>query len=688
MRRLVVFVLLLCAASLPLLAQKKPASKPPQPVTLDKLAIPRDHPRILMTQADLPALREKITREPWSTHWQGVIARSVGGGRRGLDPKDPFNQYGQQPRCFMLTETLECSAMHALLSEDKEPAEALSAFLEAYDPEPIEKLLTPTDFMPHGEFLEGFATCYDWAYPVITEGARAKLRAIIERHAGINYSGFIGKKSWEATNEANNHSMAAMGAVGLSGLALWHENPDAPKWAAMARDKLKAYFEQSFDLDGAGYEGNLYGPFGTARILPFQSAIVRYGHEDVLANGKLDAMVDQWIAEIAPGGKQMLPLNDTDGFFPRWPGITYLYDASKHGNGRARWLWEGFQNRFVGSGGHTAPYALLYDDPEIKPVAPKQLVRFTRGRGLLTVRTGWEENDFLASFEAGERRGGCHCQADHGHFLIFARGQWLAADTGYSNKIEPDSPNQTIGHNGVLIDGKGMAISGNGGIVEAEMKQVLTFKSFVCAQADLSKAYGKGGYNAMKQCTRVFLCMTRELEAKAAKDDKGETATSSEGPEGTYIVVIDLFNKDGAKHDFTFLLHGNKESTFEAEKDRAVHKIGEAALDIVPCGFEDDAVKFETVKFPSGSFGEHPLLKATRSGKSYMALTVLAPRAASDEPVKVTKSRRGGKLIVSVERGNRLDEFTLSGTVDKPGPINVLRKLDGKVAEKAEIKLK
>jgi hypothetical protein len=678
MRRIALLALLaLCALALQLQAQKKPAPKAPPAVPLEKLAIPKDHPRILMTQADLPTLREKITREPWATHWQEVIARSVAGGRRGLDPKDPFNQYGQQPRCFMLTETLECSAMHALLSEDKEPAEALSQFLADYDPAPIEKLLTDTDLMPHGEFLEGFATCYDWAFPVISEAARAKLRAVIEKHAGLLYTAFMAKKGWETTCEANNHSMACMGGTGLSGLALWHENPDAPKWAALARDKMKAYFEQSFDLDGAGYEGNLYAPYGSSRILPFEAAISRYGHEDVLAGGKLDAMVDQWIAEIAPGGKQMLPLNDTDGFYARWPGVHFLYDATKFGSGHARWLWEGFQGHFCGSGGHTAPYALLWDDPEIKPVAPTQLVRFTRGRGLLTVRTGWGENDFLASFEAGERRNGTHCQADHGHFLIYARGQWLAADTGYDNHIEPNSPNQTIGHNGVLIDGKGMAISGNGGIVEAEMKLTETHKSFVVAQADLSKAYNKGGYNAMKQCTRVFLCMTREIEKPG-----------DEGPEVTYVVIIDFFNRDGAKHDFTFLLHGNAESTFETDKDRAVHKIGGAALDIVPCGLEDDAIKFEVVKFPSGSFGEHPLLKATRSGKSYVALTVLAPRGSEEAPVKVTKTRKGGKLIVSVERGNRIDEFTLAGTADKPGPINVQRKVDGKVAEKAEIKLK
>ncbi|CAG0991291.1 hypothetical protein PLCT2_02485 [Planctomycetaceae bacterium] len=78
-------------------------------------------------------------------------------------------------------------------------------------------------------------------------------------------------------------------------------------------------------------------------------------------------------------------------------------------------------------------------------------------------------------------------------------------------------------------------------------------------------------------------------------------------------LLCTLLCGDIANHDFTFLLHSNKESTFETEKERAVNKIGSAALDIVPCGFEADAVRFETVKSRCGSFGEHPHLKAIRS---------------------------------------------------------------------------
>ncbi|CAG0991271.1 hypothetical protein PLCT2_02484 [Planctomycetaceae bacterium] len=44
--------------------------------------------------------------------------------------------------------------------------------------------------------------------------------------------------------------------------------------------------------------------------------------------------------------------------------------------------------------------------------------------------------------------------------------------------------------------------------------------------------------------------------------------------------------------------------------------------------------------------------------------------------------------MVTVERGNHIDEFALSGTAERTGPITMLRKLDAKTAKETEFKLK
>ncbi|MCC6573624.1 MAG: heparinase II/III family protein [Planctomycetes bacterium] len=604
------------------------AEKPAPAVALEKLPVPKDHPRILITAKDLPQWRERIKAQPFADHWAQV--ESLASQFRSQDPKDAYASYRSlQSRCFMTTQGVEAAALHALISEDKAEAEALSTWLVDFDPAPYEKGLTDNDFMPHGEFIEGFALALDWAWPVLSVQAREKLQALVIKHVGINYNGFIGKKSWEATCDANNHSMAAMGAVGLASLALWHEHPDALKWATLARDKAKAYLAQSFDEDGACFEGTMYGPFGLMRILPFAAALTKYGHEDILAK-RLDLIIEQLIAEMTPGCAGMLPLNDTDGNFKAWPSTNFLYAATKYRNPRARWAWETvFNGSTPTSGGHTGTMALLWDDEApVKAEEPTKLVKLCRGRGLLTVRTGWKDGDFLACFEAGKRVNGTHCQADHGSFLIHAHGKFCAADTGYSNDLKEGSPNQTVGHNGVLIDGKGMCLSGGGEFVEAKITQFEEHKDYVLAVADLTPAYNKKNYNTMALAQRAFVCV------------RGERP---------YLVIVDSFNKDGKDHEYTWLMHGGADSQFSLHGRSATHAAGGAALEIFPGMLEESAFELDTMTFPSGNFGDHPALRMRRKARTWAAATVLMPHRGDEAPASFKVDRKGGKLALVLD---------------------------------------
>ncbi len=66
---------------------------------------------------------------------------------------------------------------------------------------------------------------------------------------------------------------------------------------------------------------------------------------------------------------------------------------------------------------------------------------------------------------------GTHGQSDVGHFLIYAKGRCLAADTGYSNEAVEGSPHQSVGHNLVLVDSKGEVLTGNGQTTEGKLVQ-------------------------------------------------------------------------------------------------------------------------------------------------------------------------------------------------------------------------
>ena len=260
---------------------------------------------------------------------------------------------------------------------------------------------------------------------------------------------------------------------------------------------MKAYLASSFDPDGACYEGTMYGPFGLFRILPFSDCCARFGAGDAMADGFLDRVINQLTNELTPGRDRMLPINDTNGNYLPWGGTLFLYDASHYHNPLARWAWTDLEKRRAGHGGHTWAFALLWEDGLADGKPPDKLVAVTKGRGTLTVRTGWEKNDFLAAFECGRRVPGTHGQSDVGHFLIYAKGRCLAADTGYSNEAVEGSPQQSVGHNLVLVDGKGEVLTGNGQVTEGKLVQWEEKKTLVWAQADLAGAFAQKNYNPM-----------------------------------------------------------------------------------------------------------------------------------------------------------------------------------------------
>lgn len=627
------------------------------PADISKLSVPKTHPRILFSQEDIAGIREKLQLEPWAGQWRDVESRAA--AARRMDPADAMPSPSLQSRCFALTQALECAGFHAVISGDETAAAELSELLENFDDEPFHKLLPEKEFMPRGEFLEGFATCYDWAYNVITPAARANIERILKRHAGINHDGFVQKKSWEASTEANNHSMAAMGAVGLAGLALWHEEAAAKSWVELADRKATAYFESAFDKDGAAIEGSMYGPFGLSRILPFQAAIVKLGAPDIFAGGRLPTICEQLTAEIVPGGSMAVPMNDSDGGYRKWPGVHFLYCATKYRHGESRWVWEELVRKNAGSSGHTSPYAVLWEDPDVKPEAPAVNTRFCEETGRLTVRNGREPDDFFLYTEAGKRLNGLHCQGDHGAFLIWSHGGWLACDTGYSNIAKEGTVNQTCGHNGVLVDGKGQALVGGGKFSEAESRDFKQQAGTVSVTTDLLKAYAKDGYNPLKRATRTYLVML--------------------APEGMeefhpYLVLLDHFEKGGRDTEYSFLLHGETSSRFEYAENTAVHTVGTRALDVrfVPVGKGE--LQFETSSFPSSNFGDHPRMDATWKGDAWQSMVVLAPRRADEEPLLLESKERGSKTTVTITRDGIEDE--LEWKIGKQ--LKVTRTRDGK----------
>ena len=127
------------------------------------------------------------------------------------------------------------------------------------------------------------------------------------------------------------------------------------------------------------------------------------------------------------------------------PTLTWLLGTLSYGAGEIE-LRRGFQ-----APASTLSLIALPDAP--KAVHPRRAgvpTQFRdRGRGIVSLRSGWREDDTLVVFDGSQRSSSAqgHSHASCGHFSISALGEYFAIDTGRYN-IEQNC------HNVVLVDGK------------------------------------------------------------------------------------------------------------------------------------------------------------------------------------------------------------------------------------------
>lgn len=610
------------------------------------LKVPAAHPRVVMAPEDLPALRERARTGPW-----GAVEAAARRWLETLDPTRPLESTSSlQARCHSLSEAAATIAFYGLVGGIDEERKRIGGFFEALDVRGIEEKLPVNEFMPRGELLYGLAMAYDWAHPYLSPKARANLGAIVRRNAEENFAGISQKKSWEATSEANNHSMAAMGGVGVAGLAMWGEHPDAKAWVDLAARKVKVYLDTSFDEDGAGYEGNLYGQFGAGMALPFAASLKRHGGSDLFGDGRL-VRIMRWIAaDLMPGGRKLNPLNDASG--GAVAGNVSLYAASVHHDGVSRWLWEK-------AGQSTwAPYRFLWEESagtSAEPGPEFRAMRF-RGRGLVSVRTGYGDDDAMASFECGARRPGCHGQSDQGQITLYGAGGEFIVDTLYSNVDQEGSAHQSVGHNLVLIDGKGQAISGGGKIVEGKPLAYSADDVAVLATGDLAPAYGARDYNGVTKAVRTFAWIT-----------------TAKRP---YLVVVDEVVKGGGARKYESLLHTAPGNTVEWDKEGARIRAAASTLRVRHFTPFRIAAETRTMGFKAPSLGDHPVLAASSTAPGWFCATLFA---FEEEGVAFEGSCKGQRVELRAKREGEEDLIVVGFRVDKaPASVEITRKAAGK----------
>ena len=129
----------------------------------------------------------------------------------------------------------------------------------------------PNTDLAAGHLLYAIGWAYDLLYDDFTAAERARIRASLERHAGLVYDAFAPTTQDDRFNFTQNHDFIPTAGLAITALALMGESKDAESWAVLAR----AHHHRAGQLlspDGYYYEGFEYWIFSSPWLVHFLDA--------------------------------------------------------------------------------------------------------------------------------------------------------------------------------------------------------------------------------------------------------------------------------------------------------------------------------------------------------------------------------------------------------------------------------
>ncbi|MEW6749971.1 MAG: heparinase II/III family protein [Candidatus Latescibacterota bacterium] len=598
--------------------------------------LPREvHPGLLFCAADIPALRRRLDRAPYSAWWESVRQRA-----RWVPAS--FSEERSKVRAAKSLAFAWCMTDSAAYAEQ------------------ASQLLRSVRFPPRGgdlgephneaEVAAMYALAYDWLHPFLQADpvALAEVRAVLAEEAerlygGIRVSlGFLSVALHQTTHKDNWH-LRVYAALGLAACAL-SDHPGlaghAPQvWAQRAWEMVVGTLRYQTEGTGGGYaEGPFYLRYAADVYLPYLFVLRQRLGLDLFAD-PLVAGVHAWSLNLRlPSGRRP---NIDDAHLDDFYGH-YLAAVDPEGP-VYRWDWES---------NSAGPYArsfsemdaiVLYDDSV--PAQPPDWGPsvFMPEAGDAVFRSSWSaEGTYLllrGEHGAARSRGLAHEHPDETSFILYAGGEVLAVDGGYIDYTQHSRVNGAASHSLILVDGQGPPLTTLLGQVVGAGSDAFLRDAFASPAADYAQV--ETAYRGAAVRRRVLFAAHR------------------------YFVVADEVAGDSVRQ-YEWRLHGNGGGTSGGTYAQAGglarwDRPGAELLAFLPVLPGRSFAQAEAVH----SFGyleelTHTVLRVQQQGQGAAFLAVLYPRPRDwREPVLGAPAALGGQAI-SVGLGDTLDVVWLA----------------------------
>jgi len=523
------------------------------------------HPRVFFTAEELGALQTRIH----STHaalWER--AQRTGLALTTEPPPPPAEERRAQNNVALaIAEAAFCYRMDG----DPRYLAAAKKFMDAAVSYDVWGYSTnkPNIDLAAGHLLYGLATGYDLLYHDLTEAERLRYRDKLVKQARLLYASYE-LKPGRVLSYSQNHLFIPAAGLGIAAYALYDEVPDAPQWAA----RVRALFDRvlaTYSPDGYYYEGFEYWVFATPWLVHYLDALGHSTGEDLYDQPGFRLAYEYLAHVMLPGGKDVFDFADTFEGANSRSGQGEEYERT-HPGGHLHSNYillyrlaqrfhdpkiQGVANWLAGQGQVSFEdyWAVAWYDPSIKPASMADLPPFHRfaDHDVFFWRSGWGPEATAVAIKSGPPEGHHtahmsvqfpewrleegHAHPDAASFILYARGQYLTGDSGYSGIP------LTQNHNTLLIDGHGQGREGDGHnafqgvpystLDRIRLSSVQADTTGFSVTADATAAYARS--LALTEFSRSFVLRGHELSI---------TDTITATKPHSYSI---LFQFDGAK---------------------------------------------------------------------------------------------------------------------------------------------
>ncbi len=346
--------------------------------------------------------------------------------------------------------------------------------------------------------VRGISLSYDWHRDMFSLEEQKLIEETIEQRANDIMKGLYGEIYW-ANVYVQNHNHIPVSALGMAGLAFYHEIPDAPRWLAAAEANFDNVVKYS-PTDGSSVEGIPYWSYGHTFILEYIEATRQYTNSGELYEEPFLKNTSAYrIGSSTPGYDGVVPWGDSVERDFVGPHHLLAHTATEYNDTAAQYLVENLPYDPRGARDIAAIYLLWYD-PSIDTTPPESLDYHATDWDMVTTRDTWDAEGYMLSIKSGFNNRP-HTHLDAGALVLAVGSDWLLQASGYGSGTGNPSfwitngprwtffSNSTESHSTLLINDKNQSYDFD---ARATIDAYFSTDRYNWTSIDLTDAYRNG----------------------------------------------------------------------------------------------------------------------------------------------------------------------------------------------------